>query len=502
MIERRRALVPTISYPPQLPVSEARDAIAEAISEHQVVVVAGETGSGKTTQLPKICLELGRGLAGKIGHTQPRRLAARSVAERIAEETGTELGGVIGYSVRFTDKAGDDTLVKVMTDGILLRELSQDRMLREYDTLIIDEAHERSLNIDFILGYLKQLLPRRPDLKIIITSATIEPGRFADHFATDDAPVPIIEVSGRTYPVEIRYRPLVVDDEDEADLDQLQAIGAAVDELCSHGPGDILVFLPTEREITDTAKSLAHLESRGIEIVPLFARLSAADQHKVFSSHRGRRIVLSTNVAETSLTVPGIHYVIDAGTARMSRYSTRTKVQRLPIEPISQASARQRAGRCGRVAAGVCIRLYSEEDFESRPEYTEPEILRTNLASVILTMTSLGLGDVGRFPFVQPPDQRAIRDGQQLLDELGALEPASPDNPVRRLTPIGRSLARILSIRGWRACWSRPTNRAWSARCSCWRPHCRFRTYASGRPSIARQPMPRMRASPHRGRSS
>ncbi|WP_116915460.1 ATP-dependent RNA helicase HrpA [Williamsia muralis] len=443
VIERRRALVPTISYPPQLPVSEARNAIAEAISEHQVVVVAGETGSGKTTQLPKICLELGRGLAGKIGHTQPRRLAARSVAERIAEETGTELGGVIGYSVRFTDKAGDDTLVKVMTDGILLRELSQDRMLREYDTLIIDEAHERSLNIDFILGYLKQLLPRRPDLKIIITSATIEPGRFADHFATDDAPVPIIEVSGRTYPVEIRYRPLVVDDEDEADLDQLQAIGAAVDELCSHGPGDILVFLPTEREITDTAKSLAHLESRGIEIVPLFARLSAADQHKVFSSHRGRRIVLSTNVAETSLTVPGIHYVIDAGTARMSRYSTRTKVQRLPIEPISQASARQRAGRCGRVAAGVCIRLYSEEDFESRPEYTEPEILRTNLASVILTMTSLGLGDVGRFPFVQPPDQRAIRDGQQLLDELGALEPASADNPVRRLTPIGRSLARI-----------------------------------------------------------
>jgi ATP-dependent helicase HrpA len=443
LIERRRALVPTITYPPQLPVSEARDTIAEAIASHQVVVVAGETGSGKTTQLPKICLELGRGLAGKIGHTQPRRLAARSVAERIAEETGTELGGVIGYSVRFTDKAGDDTLVKVMTDGILLRELSQDRMLREYDTLIIDEAHERSLNIDFILGYLKQLLPRRPDLKIIITSATIEPGRFADHFATEDAPVPIIEVSGRTYPVEVRYRPLEVEDEDEADLDQLQAIGAAVDELCAHGPGDILVFLPTEREITDTAKSLRHLEARGIEIVPLFARLSAADQHKVFASHKGRRIVLSTNVAETSLTVPGIHYVIDAGTARMSRYSTRTKVQRLPIEPISQASARQRAGRCGRVAAGVCIRLYSEVDFESRPEYTEPEILRTNLASVILTMTSLGLGDVGRFPFVQPPDQRAIRDGQQLLDELGALEPPLADDPVRKLTPIGRSLARI-----------------------------------------------------------
>ena len=413
--------MPKITYPPALPVSAARDEIAAAISSHQVVVVAGETGSGKTTQLPKICLELGRGIAGRIGHTQPRRLAARSVAERIAEETGTELGDAIGYAVRFTDKVGDDTFVKVMTDGILLRELSRDRQLREYDTLIIDEAHERSLNIDFILGYLKQLLPQRPDLKIIITSATIEPGRFAEHFATEERPVPIIEVSGRTYPVEIRYRPLVVDDEDEADLDQLQAIGAAVDELFAQGPGDILVFLPTEREITETAVFLKHLEVRGVEVIPLFARLSAADQHRVFSSHRGRRIVLSTNVAETSLTVPGIHYVIDAGTARMSRYSTRTKVQRLPIEPISQASARQRAGRCGRVAAGVCIRLYSEEDFDSRPEYTEPEILRTNLAAVILTMTSLGLGDVGRFPFVEPPDPKAIRDGHQLLDELGAL---------------------------------------------------------------------------------
>lgn len=442
-VDRRRTLVPKITYPPELPVSAAREEIAAAISSHQVIVVAGETGSGKTTQLPKICLELGRGISGRIGHTQPRRLAARSVAERIAEETGTELGAVIGYSVRFTDKAGDDTLVKVMTDGILLRELSRDRQLREYDTLIIDEAHERSLNIDFILGYLKQLLPQRPDLKIIITSATIEPGRFAEHFATEEQPVPIIEVSGRTYPVEIRYRPLVVDDEDEADLDQLQAIGAAVDELFAQGPGDILVFLPTEREITETAASLKHLEARGVEVIPLFARLSAADQHRVFSSHRGRRIVLSTNVAETSLTVPGIHYVIDAGTARMSRYSTRTKVQRLPIEPISQASARQRAGRCGRVAAGVCIRLYSEEDFDARPEYTEPEILRTNLAAVILTMTSLGLGDVGRFPFVQPPDPKAIRDGQQLLDELGALAPPTPDTPVRRLTPIGKSLSRI-----------------------------------------------------------
>ncbi|WP_207839215.1 ATP-dependent RNA helicase HrpA [Williamsia soli] len=441
--ERRRALVPTISYPPELPVSAAREEIAAAISQHQVIVVAGETGSGKTTQLPKICLELGRGVSGRIGHTQPRRLAARSVAERIAEETGTELGELIGYSVRFTDRAGDDTLVKVMTDGILLRELSRDRQLREYDTLIIDEAHERSLNIDFILGYLKQLLPQRPDLKVIITSATIEPGRFAEHFATDGAPVPIIEVSGRTYPVEVRYRPLIVEDEDEADLDQLQAIGAAVDELFRQGPGDILVFLPTEREITDTAASLKHLEARGVEVIPLFARLSAADQHRVFSPHRGRRIVLSTNVAETSLTVPGIHYVIDAGTARISRYSTRTKVQRLPIEPISQASARQRAGRCGRVAAGVCIRLYSEDDFDSRPEYTEPEILRTNLAAVILTMTSLGLGDVGRFPFVQPPDPKAIRDGQQLLEELGALAAPTTDTPVRRLTPIGKSLSRI-----------------------------------------------------------
>ncbi|HEY9311434.1 ATP-dependent RNA helicase HrpA [Williamsia sp.] len=442
-LERRRALVPALRYPPELPVSAARADIAAAIEAHQVVVVAGETGSGKTTQLPKICLELGRGVAGKIGHTQPRRLAARSVAERIAEETGTELGGVVGYSVRFTDKASRDTLVKVMTDGILLRELSQDRLLRDYDTLIIDEAHERSLNIDFILGYLKQLLPRRPDLKVIITSATIEPGRFADHFATEGHPVPVIEVSGRTYPVEIRYRPLVVEDEDEADLDQLQAIGEAVDELFAEGPGDILVFLPTEREITDTAASLKHLEARGVEVIPLFARLSAADQHRVFASHKGRRIVLSTNVAETSLTVPGIHYVIDAGTARISRYSTRTKVQRLPIEPISQASARQRAGRCGRVAAGVCIRLYSEDDFDGRPEYTEPEILRTNLAAVILNMTSLGLGDVGRFPFVQPPDPKAIRDGQQLLDELGALTPAAPDSPVRTLTPIGRSLAKI-----------------------------------------------------------
>ncbi|TQC44530.1 ATP-dependent RNA helicase HrpA [Rhodococcus sp. WS4] len=442
-IDRRRGSVPVIDYPDALPVSQRRDDIAKAISEHQVVIVAGETGSGKTTQIPKICLELGRGVRGLIGHTQPRRLAARTVAERIAEELHSELGETVGYTVRFTDQVSDGTLVKLMTDGILLAEIQRDRMLRRYDTLIIDEAHERSLNIDFILGYLRQLLPRRPDLKVIITSATIDPERFAQHFALDGVPAPIVEVSGRTFPVEMRYRPLTVEvGEQTFDRDPVDAVCEAVEELSGEGDGDILVFLSGEREIRDTADALRDRRLRGTEIVPLYARLSAAEQHKVFTPHTGRRVVLSTNVAETSLTVPGIRYVVDPGTARISRYSVRTKVQRLPIEPISQASARQRSGRCGRVAEGICIRLYSEEDFESRPAFTEPEILRTNLASVILQMTALGLGDIAAFPFVQPPDPRAVRDGIGLLEELGAIErKAHTELPV--LTAVGRELAQI-----------------------------------------------------------
>ena len=448
-VERRLASVPTISYPAELPVSAARDEIADAIAAHQVVVIAGETGSGKTTQIPKICLELGRGIRGAIGHTQPRRIAASSVARRIADETGTEIGDAIGFSVRFTDKAGADTLVKVMTDGILLREMASDPLLRRYDTLIIDEAHERSLNIDFILGYLKRILPKRPDLKVIITSATIEPDRFAKHFTDASHTVPVLEVSGRTFPVEIRYRPLSADDDpdadsddnDHADLDQIAGIDRAIDELWSHERGDILVFLPTERDIRDTADALTRRASQGAEIVPLFARLSIADQQKVFSPSNGRRIVLATNVAETSLTVPGIRYVIDTGTARISRYSTRTKVNRLPIEKVSQASARQRAGRCGRVAPGICIRLYSERDFDSRDGFTDPEILRTNLAAVILQMLSLRLGDVADFPFVQPPDERAIRDGMAVLTELGAIEQKPDHDP--RLTNVGRTMARL-----------------------------------------------------------
>ncbi len=437
-----------ITYPADLPVSQRRDDIAAAIRDHQVVIVAGETGSGKTTQLPKICLELGRGEKGLIGHTQPRRIAARSVAERIASELGTELGDLVGYQVRFTDRTSRAGRVKLMTDGILLAELQRDRQLRRYDTIIIDEAHERSLNIDFLLGYLRRLLPKRPDLKLIITSATIDPERFAQHFADRRGrPAPIIEVSGRTYPVDIRYRPLVEvpenDDEGEAVVrDQTEAIVAATRELMAEGAGDILVFLPGEREIRDTADALDELGTAygrgggGIDVVPLYSRLSAAEQHKVFQPHGGRRIVLATNVAETSLTVPGIRYVVDTGVARISRYSVRTKVQRLPIEAISQASANQRSGRCGRVAAGIAIRLYSEEDFEARPEFTDPEILRTNLASVILQMASLGLGDLARFPFVEPPDKRNVQAGHQLLDELGAL---SGD----RLTKVGRRLARL-----------------------------------------------------------
>lgn len=425
-----------IEYPDQLPVSQKRDDIAKAIEENQVVIVAGETGSGKTTQLPKICAELGRGKFGLIGHTQPRRLAARSVASRIAEEMETKLGEFVGYKVRFNDQISDNTQIKLMTDGILLAEIQHDRFLNQYDTIIIDEAHERSLNIDFILGYLKELLPKRPDLKVIITSATIDPERFSKHFFN----APIIEVSGRTYPVETRYRPLSSDNAD--DRDQLEGIFDAVDELCDEGLGDILIFMNGEREIRDTADALNKRNLRDTEIVPLYARLSAGEQNKIFQPHSGRRIVLATNVAETSLTVPGIRYVIDPGTARISRYSYRTKVQRLPIEPVSQASANQRKGRCGRVAEGICIRLYSEEDFLSRAEFTDPEILRTNLASVILQMTAIGLGDIQAFPFVEAPDKRNIQDGVRLLEELGAFNSAAKDSK-KKLTSIGRQLSRL-----------------------------------------------------------
>ncbi|MCD9622938.1 ATP-dependent RNA helicase HrpA [Rhabdothermincola salaria] len=468
-IERRRAAVPEVRYPEDLPVSQRRQDLADAIRDHQVVIVAGETGSGKTTQLPKICLELGRGVTGMIGHTQPRRLAARSVAARIAEELGVELGGAVGYAVRFTDQVSDSTLVKLMTDGILLNELQRDRELLAYDTIIVDEAHERSLNIDFILGYLAQLLPRRPDLKVIITSATIDPERFSEHFGG----APIIEVSGRTYPVEVRYRPYQVPPPKEApappssrpagrrsrgpggggqgrraprrggaDVDQIDAIIDAVHELRREPEGDILVFLSGEREIRDAAEALRALDLPGTDVLALYGRLSSAEQHRVFEAHRGRRIVLATNVAETSITVPGIRYVIDTGLARISRFSTRQKVQRLPIEPVSQASAAQRAGRCGRVADGICIRLYAEEDFEDRPAFTEPEMLRTNLASVILQMTAIGLGDIEAFPFVDPPDRRAVADGVRLLEELGALAPDT-DGPNRRLTDVGRAMARL-----------------------------------------------------------
>ncbi|ENV1393485.1 ATP-dependent RNA helicase HrpA [Vibrio cholerae] len=438
VVEQRKQQMPKIEYPALLPVSQKRDDIAQAIAHHQVVIVAGETGSGKTTQLPKICAELGRGKYGLIGHTQPRRLAARSVANRIAEEMETELGDFVGYKVRFTDQISDQTQIKLMTDGILLAEIQNDRFLNQYDTIIIDEAHERSLNIDFILGYLKQLLPRRPDLKVIITSATIDPERFSKHFSN----APIIEVSGRTYPVEVRYRPLAGDDDSESDRDQLEGIFQAVDELCDEGLGDILIFMNGEREIRDTADALSKRNLRDTEIVPLYARLSAGEQNKIFQPHAGRRIVLATNVAETSLTVPGIKYVIDPGTARISRYSYRTKVQRLPIEPISQASANQRKGRCGRTEEGICIRLYSEEDFLSRPEFTDPEILRTNLASVILQMTALGLGDIEAFPFVEAPDKRNIQDGVRLLEELGAINDQIKD-PKKRLTESGKQLARL-----------------------------------------------------------
>ncbi|WP_373316880.1 ATP-dependent RNA helicase HrpA [Streptomyces sulfonofaciens] len=445
----RAARLPAVTYPEQLPVSQKKDEILAAVRDHQVVIVAGETGSGKTTQIPKICLELGRGVRGMIGHTQPRRIAARTVAERVAEELSTPLGEAVGWKVRFTDQVDPDgTFVKLMTDGILLAEIQTDRELRAYDTIIIDEAHERSLNIDFLLGYLAQLLPRRPDLKVVITSATIDPERFSRHFG--DAP--IVEVSGRTYPVEVRYRPLLEEAAPgsdgigaDADRDQITAITDAVEELMAEGRGDILVFLSGEREIRDTAEALEKKKYRFTEVLPLYARLSHAEQHRVFqrpAAGTARRIVLATNVAETSLTVPGIKYVIDPGTARISRYSHRTKVQRLPIEAISQASANQRKGRCGRTSDGICIRLYSEEDFAARPEFTDAEILRTNLASVILQMTAAGLGDIEKFPFIDPPDHRNIRDGLQLLAELGALDPEQKD--VRgRLTPMGRKLAQL-----------------------------------------------------------
>ncbi|RQD12976.1 ATP-dependent RNA helicase HrpA [Pseudomonas aeruginosa] len=443
-VEARRASVPAIRYDDSLPIAAKRDEIKAAIAAHQVVVIAGETGSGKTTQLPKICLELGRGIHGLIGHTQPRRLAARSVATRVAEEIGTPLGALVGYQVRFEDQSDDSTLVKLMTDGILLAETQHDRYLERYDTLIVDEAHERSLNIDFLLGYLKTLLHRRPDLKLIITSATIDLERFSRHF--DGAPV--IEVSGRTYPVETWYRPLAAETDEEGnrvedDLSVDQGILAALDEIAAHErevgkrPGDVLVFLPGEREIRDAAEMLRKANLRHTEVLPLYARLTPAEQQKIFQPRPGRKIVLSTNVAETSLTVPGIRYVIDSGTARISRYSYRAKVQRLPIEAVSQASANQRKGRCGRVEPGICVRLYSEEDFNARPAFTDPEILRTNLAAVILQMLHLRLGDIEAFPFIEPPDGKAIKDGFTLLQELSAV------NREGQLTPLGRQLARL-----------------------------------------------------------
>ena len=472
-LSQRATSVPTITYPAQLPVSARQEEIAAAILANQVVIVAGETGSGKTTQIPKICLDLGRGVNAMIGHTQPRRIAARSVAERIAQELGTKVSkeSIVGYQVRFTDEVSEHTLIKLMTDGILLAEIQNDPLLRRYDTLIIDEAHERSLNIDFILGYLARLLPQRPDLKVIITSATIDSERFAAHFGVEGRPAPIIEVSGRTYPVEIRYRPLdgVEPEPDSSQTnsaaanastdeprDQVTGVLDAVDELMALGPGDILVFLAGERDIRDTEAALIdHLGPRyaanessarlpgSVEIIPLYSRLSAAAQHRVFEKHRLRRIVLATNVAETSLTVPSIRYVIDPGVARISRYSNKTKVQRLPIEPISQASANQRSGRCGRVADGVAIRLYSQTDYEGREPYTEPEILRTSLASVILQMAALRLGNVADFPFIDPPDRRAIADGVALLTEIGAISANSKSMHEPRLTAIGHQLARL-----------------------------------------------------------
>ncbi len=450
-VARRRAAVPALTYPPELPVCARRDDLLATISAHQVVIVAGETGSGKTTQLPKLCLELGRGVRGQIAHTQPRRLAARAAAERIAQELGLELGGAIGYAVRFADRSTDETLVRLVTDGLLLAEIQRDRRLLRYDTIIVDEAHERSLNIDFLLGYLGRLFPSRPDLKLIIASATIDAERFSQHFGG----APVVEVSGRTYPVEVRYRPLsagpppaqapgadAADGDGGGTSDPIEAVGDAVEELLRDGPGDVLVFQSGEREIRDTAEALTGRLGPKVEVLPLYARLSHAEQRRVFAPHRGRRVVLATNVAETSLTVPGIGSVVDPGTARISRFSGRLKVQRLPIEAISKASADQRKGRCGRTSDGICIRLYSEQDFAQRPDFTEPEILRTSLASVLLQMASLGLGEVADFGFIDPPDRRQVRDAINLLEELGAFDPQAAD-PSRRLTALGRRLARL-----------------------------------------------------------
>ena len=454
--------VPKISYPDGLPISENAELISQTINDNQVVIIAGETGSGKTTQIPKICLALGRGVEGLIGHTQPRRIAARTVANRIADELNTKLGEQVGYKVRFNDQVTSQSYIKLMTDGILLAEMQKDRLLRQYDTIIIDEAHERSLNIDFILGYLRQILPKRPDLKVIVTSATIDPQRFANHFADKSGkPAPVIEVSGRTYPVEMRYRPLNENSEQDNNdekpssggsyeaKDIISGILDAVDELSdvtngSQSQGDILVFLNGEREIRDTALALTKANLRHTQILPLYARLTISEQNRIFKPHTGRNIVLATNVAETSLTVPGIKYVIDPGTARVSRYSYRTKVQRLPIEAISQASANQRAGRCGRVSSGICIRLYSEDDYLNRPEFTDPEILRTNLATVILQMLALDLGEIGNFPFVEPPDNRNINDGVKLLEELAAVDnTVNSNNNHTQLTKSGRLLSKF-----------------------------------------------------------
>ncbi len=429
----RNVKLPRLSFDPALPVSARREEIRAAIESNQVVIVCGETGSGKTTQLPKILLEMGRAEAGLIGHTQPRRIAARSVAVRIAEELGSELGAVVGYKVRFQDRLGPDAAVKLMTDGILLAETQGDPQLRQYGTIIIDEAHERSLNIDFLLGYLVRLLPQRRDLKLVITSATIDAERFSRHFGG----APVIEVSGRLYPVEVRYRPVGGDAEDTTRKEEEQALAGAVDELCAQGPGDVLVFLPGEREIRDAAEVLRKQHPAGTELLPLYSRLSAAEQDRVFRPAGARRIVLATNVAETSLTVPRIRFVVDTGLARVKRYSYRNKVEQLQIEKISQASAKQRAGRCGRVADGVCIRLYSEEDHERRAPFTDPEVLRSSLAAVILRAASLGLGAVEDFPFLDPPSARAIADGYALLAELGAVDDA------KQLTSSARELAKL-----------------------------------------------------------
>ncbi|HEY5808315.1 MAG TPA: ATP-dependent RNA helicase HrpA, partial [Povalibacter sp.] len=432
-VERLRALSLRLEFDPDLPITAHRDEIARAVATHQVVVVCGATGSGKTTQLPKICLEAARGTFGLIGHTQPRRIAARAIADRLAVELGSSVGGAVGYQVRFTDRTGPDCRVKLMTDGILLRELENDRQLRRYDTLILDEAHERNLNIDFLLGVLRRVLPQRPDLRVIITSATIDPQRFADFFGG----APVIEVSGRSYPVEVRYRPLIGDDEEGEDLSLPEGIVNAVRELDRESRGDVLVFLPGEKQIRDAADELGKAKLHGTEVLPLYSRLSTRDQERIFEKHSARRVVLATNVAETSLTVPGIKYVVDSGLARISRYSVRGKVQRLPIEPISQASADQRKGRCGRESEGICIRLFAEDEFNLRPQFTPPEILRTNLASVILQMATLGLGEPEDFPFVDPPDTRLINDGYRLLQELKAVDDA------RKVTSLGRQIAAL-----------------------------------------------------------